>query len=117
MSTFYLRTNVKCLIGMIAGLLTLFSFLTDLQGQEFEQVSAHIDTQTSVLVSIDSAALDALIEAAKQSEKDSEQTVLQSRLKQTREILGNDPIWLTIAFPKPPLSVQILSSRPRRQTN
>ena len=112
MSTFYLRTNVKCLTGLIVGLLTLSGFLNDLQAQEFEQVSAHINAQTSVVVRIDSTVLDALIEAAKQSENDSEQTVLQLRLKQTREILGSDPIWLTIGFPNPPLSVQILVRDP-----
>lgn len=112
MSTFYLRTNVHCLTGMIASLLTLLSFVNTLHGQELDQLSAHIDARTSALVRVDSAALDTLIDAAKQSGKDSEQTVLQLRLKQTRDILGNDPIWLTMGFPMTPLSVQILVRDP-----
>ena len=108
MSAFHVRTNMTCLLAMLVSLLAQLSFVDTLQGQELKRVFAHIDAQTSALVRIDSTFLDALIDTAKQDEKDSEQTVLQLRLKQTREILGDDPIWLTIGFPRMPLSVQIL---------
>ena len=112
MSTLYGYTNARRLTGMIASLITLMSFVNAVHGQEFDQVSAHIDAQTSALVRIDSAALDALIDTTKQDGKDSEQTVLQVRLKQTRELLGNDPIWLAIGFPIKPWAVRILVRDP-----
>ena len=38
--------------------------------------------------------------------------MLQARLKKTRDILGDDPVWLTMGFPKTPLSMKFLLRDP-----
>ena len=112
MSIICLRTNAFWLAGLAACFIALFNFANTLHGQQLDQVLAHIDDQTSVVVRINPAILDALIGNATNDNNDLEQTVLQARLKKTRDILGDDPVWLTTGFPRTPLAMKILLRDP-----
>ena len=87
-------------------------FTTLLYGQETDPAFAHITAETCVLVRIDPAALDGLIQETRPTDKATKQAELQRRLKRTRDILDGDPVWLTVGFPQMPLSTKILVRDP-----
>ena len=87
-------------------------FTTLLNGQETNPAFAHITAETCVLVRIDAAALDGLIQETRPTDATIKLIELQRRLKQTREILNGDPVWLTVGFPQMPLSTKILVRDP-----
>ena len=87
-------------------------FTTLLYGQETDPAFAHVTAETCVLVRIDAAALDGLIQEIRPTDAAIKQIELQRRLKQTREILKGDPVWLTVGFPQMPLSTKILVRDP-----
>ena len=87
-------------------------FTTLLNGQETDPAFAHITAETCVLVRIDPAALDGLIQETRPTDKATKQAELQRRLKRTRDILDGDPVWLTVGFPQMPLSTKILVRDP-----
>lgn len=107
-----LQKVTRSLPAGITFLIVVLSLWGTLHGQELDPVLAHVDGQTSALVRIDAAALDALVSTTNPRDNDAEQTVLQDRLKQTRKLLAGDPIWLAIGFPQTPLSIQILIRDP-----
>ena len=87
-------------------------FTTLLYGQETDPAFAHITAETCVLVRIDPAALDGLIQETRPTDKATKQAELQRRLKRTRDILDGDPVWLTVGFPQMPLSTKIIVRDP-----
>ena len=87
-------------------------FTTLLYGQETDPAFAHITAETCVLVRIDAAALDGLIQETRPTDKATKQAELQRRLKRTRDILDGDPVWLTVGFPQMPLSTKIIVRDP-----
>ena len=87
-------------------------FTTLLNGQETDPAFAHIAAETCVLVRIDPAALDGLIQENRPTDTATKQAELQRRLKRTREILDGDPVWLTVGFPQMPLSTKIIVRDP-----
>ena len=87
-------------------------FTTLLYGQETDPAFAHITAETCVLVRIDAAALDGLIQEIRPTDAAIKQIELQRRLKQTREILNGDPVWLTVGFPQMPLATKVLVRDP-----
>ena len=112
MSTFNPTKTLRCMAASFTSLLVGLIFLSSLHGQDLDQVLAHVDDETSALVRIDSGTIDALIGDEADGDGDPEQTVLQVRLKQVKELLDGDPIWLTVGFPQTPLSIQILVRDP-----
>lgn len=93
----------------VVSCLFLLSLLNPSHGQTLEQVLNHVDAQTTMLVKIEAASLDALIEATAK-DGDAEQEVLHVCLKKTRELLAGDPIWMTFGFPQTPVRVQVFIS-------
>ena len=100
------RKTITCLIAMYT------CFTTLLNGQETDPAFAHLTAETCVLVRIDATALDGLIQENRPTDTATKQTELQRRLKQTREILNGDPVWLTVGFPQMPLPTKIIVRDP-----
>ena len=62
---------------------------------------------TTMLVNIDPAVLDSLFPDAEDEGEAEAISLLESKLRETRKILGNETVWMTVDWPKVPSSFRL----------
>ncbi len=88
-----------------------FTYSVQLFSQEPTIPSGICDAETTLLARIDADLVDILLGAVPE-EEGAQETVLENRLRQTKEILGGEPVWITLNWPTAPTKISLSISDP-----
>ena len=97
---------VTCAITVLLG-------TSQLLGQQSDSPASIVDANTTLVARVAPEALDALLYRTPKEKEAFGETVLEKRLRETKEVLDGQPVWVTADWPRIPFQVTICVGDPK----